>query len=747
MPDISVVTADSNAERTIARATQTARGQHEAGVELLVAGNASRPAQPGVPDAAGEPAARSRSAADFGPWEPGPVLQATYDTKPAPRAHARAYRPDIDGLRAIAVLAVLLFHCGVPGFPGGFVGVDLFFVISGFLITGQLAGDIEAGQMSIGRFYDRRIRRIGPALFVTLIVTAVASAALLLPSYLVAMSWALVSAATSVANIYLWRVAGDYFAPMSTFQPLLHTWSLSVEEQFYLFVPVLMMVCARPLRRRWVLLFGPLCLGSFAFSLVITGPWVAANFYLLPSRAWEFGIGALVATTPLPAITRRWAAEAMAVAALALLLLPVFLFDDETVFPGLNALWPCLGAALLIHVGGGARPAVTALLGTRPFVAVGLISYSLYLVHWPIISLMRYRAVAPLDGAQIAGVVVASVVLATLMWRYIEQPFRRPAAALTRRRVFAGGLGAIAVACLLGLVGIAGRGFPARFPGFAEQQAADLELWKSGRCFLPGDVEELDWSARDCTRIATGPRKVMLWGDSYAAHYVPGIIANADALHATVLQYTASGCPPALSLHARPRCEKFNAHALDIIRTEHVQTVILSARWTDHLHSSLGQIGSTLAALDAMGVSVVLVGQSPEFAADAQVVAFLKGSRDPGAVNRWTVAFPLAINDTLRRIAGEHAFVDPMPALCDGSTCTYQDRGTFLFLDYGHYSVAGSALAVRALFAGSALGASSRIASRGALSPTDVLHEPSRVKAGDRGNDRALVVTGDATQP
>jgi peptidoglycan/LPS O-acetylase OafA/YrhL len=728
MPDISVVAADSNAERTMARANQPARGQHEADVELLVAGNASRSVELRGIDPASEPTGPSRMAAGFSPWQPGPVLQDAYDAKPAPRAHARAYRPDIDGLRAIAVLAVLLFHCGVPGFPGGFVGVDVFFVISGFLITGQLAGDIEAGQMSIGRFYDRRIRRIAPALFVTLIVTTVASAALLLPSYLLAASWALVSAATSVANIYLWRVAGDYFAPMSTFQPLLHTWSLAVEEQFYLFVPVLMMICARPLRRRWVLLFAPLCLGSFALSVAITGPWVAANFYLLPSRAWEFGIGALVATTPLPAITRRWAAEAVAAAALALLLLPVFLFDDATPFPGLNALWPCLGAALLIHVGRDARPGVTALLGTRPFVAVGLISYSLYLVHWPIVSLMRYRAVAPLDGGQIAGVLVASVVLATLMWRYVEQPFRRPAAALTRRRVFAGGLGAIAVACLLGFVGIAGQGFPARFPGFAEQEVvADHELWKSGTCFLPGDVEELAWSARDCTRIATGPRKVMLWGDSYAAHYVPGIIANADALHATVLQYTASGCPPALSLHARPRCEKFNAHALAIIRAEHVQTVILSARWTDHLHSSLDQIGSTLAALDAMGVSVVLVGQSPEFAADAQVIAFLKGSRDPGAINRWTVAFPLAINDTLRRIAGEHVFIDPMPPLCDGSTCTYQDRGTFLFLDYGHYSAAGSALAVRALFAGSPLGASSRIASRGALSPPD---QPSRATDG-----------------
>jgi peptidoglycan/LPS O-acetylase OafA/YrhL len=614
-------------------------------------------------------------------------------------------------------MSVLLFHCGVPGFSGGFVGVDVFFVISGFLITGQLAADIAAGRMSIARFYDRRIRRIAPALFVTLVVTAAASAALLLPSYLLDTSRALVAAAASVSNIYLWREAGDYFAPSSAFQPLLHTWSLSVEEQFYLFVPVLMMVCARVLRRRWVLLFAPLSLVSFALSVYATTAAPFANFYLLPTRAWEFGLGALVATTPLPAIARPLPARATGLAALALLLAPVFVFDDLTPFPGLNALWPCLGTALLIHLGRTTRTGVTALLGARPCVAVGLISYSLYLVHWPIVALLRYREVAPLDGEQIAGVLVASFVLATLMWRFVEQPFRRPVAALTRRRVFAGAIGAIAVAVLLGFAGIAGQGFPARFPSFALTAVPGEEQWKTGRCFLNVDPDYRDWSLSDCTRIATGPRKVLLWGDSYAAHYIPGILANADALQATVIQYTAAGCPPMLSFRSRaaPRCHKFNAHALDIIRAEKVQTVILAARWTDRVRDGLDRIGSTLSALDAMGEHVVLVGQSPEFAADAPIIAFLKGSRDPGVVNRWKVAFPLAINDTLRALAGGNVFVDPMPLLCDGATCTYQDRGALLFEDYGHYSAAGSSLAVRGLLMESAFAAANQAASKGAM--------------------------------
>jgi hypothetical protein len=497
-----------------------------------------------------------------------------------------------------------------------------------------------------------------------------------------------------------------------------------------------MMVGARPLRGRWVLLFAPLCLASFALSVFATTAAPVPNFYLLPTRAWEFGLGALVATTKFPAITRRWAAEAAAAAALALILVPVFRFDDATPFPGLNALWPCLGTALLIRVGSTARPAATELLGQRPCVAVGLISYSLYLVHWPIISLMRYWAVAPLDGWQIAAALAASFALAALMWRFVEQPFRRPAAAPNRRRVLAGGLGAIALASLLGLVGIAGRGFPARFPGYAEQVIPGYEQWKIGRCFLGEDPDYRDWSPRDCTRIATGPRKVLLWGDSYAGHYVPGMLANADAVHATVLQYTAAGCPPVLTFrsYSKPGCQAFNAHALDIIRDEHVQTVILSARWTGlaQLGLDLDQIGSTLSALDAMGVRVMLMGQSPEFAADAPVISFLKGSRNPRAVNRWTVAFPLAINDTLRRIAGDHTFVDPMPPLCDGSTCTYQDRGTFLFDDFGHYSAVGSSIAVRGLFAGAVLAADNATASPFATSPTEVAHRPHPLEASNR---------------
>ncbi|MFT8246080.1 acyltransferase family protein [Roseomonas sp. BN140053] len=614
-----------------------------------------------------------------------------------PAQPAPSYRPDIDGLRAVAVVAVVLFHCGVPGFSGGYVGVDVFFVISGYLITGHLAAEIAGGRLSILRFYERRIRRIVPALFVTLLLTWLAAAVLLLPPYLLETSRSLVAAALSVSNIYFWRAA-NYFAVDSSFQPLLHTWSLSVEEQFYLFIPVLMALAAPLLRARWVVLFASLCAASFALSVYATTTFSTANFFLLPTRAWELGLGSLLATTPLPRILRRRTAELAGIAGLLLILAPVVLFTEATPFPGINALYPCLGSMLLIHVGRSARSSVTVLLSTPPFVALGLISYSLYLVHWPIISLLRYRAVGMLDTSQVVMVLAASLVLATLSWRFVEQPFRRPSPALTQRRVLLGGVGAIGVACLVGLVGIGARGFPARFPDFTEQAITGNEQWMPDRCFFLSHRDPRRWSPLDCTRVATGPHRVLLWGDSFAAQYVPGLVAQADTLRATVIQYTAAGCLPLLSsaAYAQIRCQAFNGRVLDILREQRIDTVLIAGRWSG-MKGRFEELAATLATLDRQGVRTVMIGQSPEFPADVQVLSFLKGSRADDAVNRWPVLFSPDLNQDLAGVAGRHRFVDPMSELCTGPLCTYQERGTFLFEDFAHYSVAGSIRVVRSL--------------------------------------------------
>jgi len=609
------------------------------------------------------------------------------------------YRADIDGLRAVAVIPVVLFHAGVSQFSGGFVGVDVFFVISGYVISQSLMGDIARGEFSILNFYARRVRRIFPALFAVMAATFAYAYFTLLPSHFEDFSESLLAASAFVSNIYFWKDSG-YFAAEAVYRPLLHTWSLSVEEQFYIFMPVAVYLVARFFRSRWLTVFLPVLLISLALSIYAMGTAPTANFYLLPTRAWELLVGALLALAPPPPARSKIANEAIAAIGLALILFAVFSFDETTPFPGYNAIYPCLGSALIIYSGTGAGTLVGSLLSIRPVVAIGLISYSLYLVHWPIVVFVNYQSLASPTPLQTVGIIVASVLLAAFSWRFIEQPFRRPQPYITRPRLLTGGVAAIAIFAAVGAVGVQAQGFPGRFPDFTEQKIAGNEQWRLKDCFRINDINTRSWDAKACTLTAGGSRKVLLWGDSFAAQYVPGIVANADMIDATVIQYTGPGCPPVLSYvsHGRPLCKDFNAAALKLIETEEIGTVILSARWTDLQSRGLEELRSTLDALKGMGREVYVLGQSPEFSMDVQVIAYMQGSRDPAAVDRWDVFFDPAINEELRGYAGDAVFIDPIAELCEGRSCPYRDKGIFLFEDYGHFSAEGAKRAVEAYF-------------------------------------------------
>lgn len=622
------------------------------------------------------------------------------------------YRPDVDGLRALAILPVMLFHAGVTGFTGGFVGVDIFFVISGYVIALSLHDDLEQGRFSVWRFYAKRIRRIFPALFVTVAVTAIFAYLLLLPSFFLDFSKSLLAAAVFLSNLYFWQASG-YFAADAVFRPLLHTWSLSVEEQFYLFMPLATFVIYRYLGRRWLLILVPSILASLTLSAYASATAPTANFFLLPTRAWELLLGAALALGRFPPMTSRWLAEALGLIGLAMIAFAVLSFDEATAFPGLNALYPCLGTALLIYAGqertARARPLATALLSLRPLVFIGLISYSLYLVHWPIVSFLHYRSLDQPNAGEVLAMLAASFVLATLSWRFVEQPFRRPRSAagktaITQPRLLAGGLAVMLVFAAAGGLGIAAGGFPQRMTDFVEQKIPGHQHWNRGRCFLDDNPDIRRWQAAACTLTdgageGAGPA-VLLWGDSFAAHYVPGIVAHAARTPARVIQYTAAGCPPILSYysHARPRCSQFNAHALTIIKDLEIDSVILSARWTDLQSRGLDQLQGTLAQLRSLGVQVTVIGQSPQFATSVQVIAYAKGSREPGSSDKWKIFFDPRINAELKRHAGAATFIDPLEALCDGPLCPYRDRGRYLYEDAEHFSVYGSGRAVAAFF-------------------------------------------------
>ncbi|WP_144244377.1 acyltransferase family protein, partial [Pseudohaliea rubra] len=341
-----------------------------------------------------------------------------------------AYRPEIDGLRALAVLPIVLFHAGFAWLPGGYVGVDIFFVISGYLLGTIVSRDIAGGRFSVRRFYARRARRLLPAMLAMLAVTLVAGYFLLLPGELLRLAQATLSVLLLVPNIYFWESATSYFGLDIATEPLLHTWSLGVEEQFYLLLPALLLVSAR-LRRPWLLL-AALLLISFLVNVSLMTIDSSSSFYLLPGRAWELLAGVLLGRYGGKLRAHRGSAGALGVAGLLLCTLPMVLLDETSPFPGSNALWPVLGTAALLAATKDSDTGVSWLLARAPLVAIGRVSYSLYLWHWPVVV---YLELARPDADSNRWLTLAlSLALAWLSYTCIEQRYRRPPAALAPAR-------------------------------------------------------------------------------------------------------------------------------------------------------------------------------------------------------------------------------------------------------------------------------------------------------------------------
>ncbi len=342
-------------------------------------------------------------------------------------AHAK-YRPDIDGLRAVAVLPVLFYHLGISLTPGGFVGVDIFFVISGYLITGLISAEMHEGTYSIRNFYVRRARRIFPALFFMCAVTALFVLLFCLPSDAKRFSSSLAAATLFGSNVYFYLTA-DYFGAAAETQPLLHTWSLAVEEQFYIVFPLILLLVRRYFGQRERQVMVVLALLSLALSIWLVRTDQAGAFYLLHSRAWELLLGALLALGTFPAIRSRLLAGALGILGLALIAGSVLLYREAMPFPGLAALAPCIGAALLIHTGKDASLLSARALSLAPVRFIGLISYSLYLWHWPIDVIARYFAFwygwDPDLKLHKLALLALSFGAAILSWHYVERPFRQ----------------------------------------------------------------------------------------------------------------------------------------------------------------------------------------------------------------------------------------------------------------------------------------------------------------------------------
>lgn len=323
-------------------------------------------------------------------------LPAPRDLQPPDRAYPQAsahvqYRADIDGLRAIAVMAVVAYHAGIKAAGGGFIGVDIFFVISGYLIGSIVLGEAREGQFSLLRFYERRVRRLLPALVLVLCATFALAAVYSFPAELVQLGRSMLAALFFASNIFFWRHSGYFDAPAET-QPLLHTWSLAVEEQFYLFFPLTLVLLVRYAPQYLKVVIVAATALSLLLCIEATADFSKASFFLLPMRAWEFLLGVLIAIGLFPRLPDPLIRNVAAAAGLAMICAAILVFTNETPFPGFSALLPTVGAALVIGSGLSGPTFVKRLLSLRPVVFVGLISYSLYLWHWPVIVFQRSDA-------------------------------------------------------------------------------------------------------------------------------------------------------------------------------------------------------------------------------------------------------------------------------------------------------------------------------------------------------------------
>ncbi len=505
------------------------------------------------------------------------------------------YRAEIDGLRALAVLAVVLYHAGF-GFRGGFVGVDVFFVISGYLITSLIWKDLETGRFTLAGFWERRARRIAPALVVLLVPVLVAGWFLLLPSDYRELGKATAAQAVVSANVYYWRHTG-YFDGVAEEMPLLHTWSLAVEEQFYLVVPILFWLAyrVRRLRTRSAML-SVLGIGmgaSFALSIVGVARHPAASFYLLPTRAWELMLGSIVAFLPTSSalLERRGVRDLASALGLALVVVPGWVYSKGTPFPGLAAMAPCGGTALLIWANGRSGDRIPTLVGCllalRPLVFVGLISYSLYLWHWPLLAYGQYHSFDPMTVGQRGFLVALGFILAYLSYRFVETPFRERRVA-RGRVIFGYAGGGLAVAMAGGLACAHFQGFPERVPARA-QAYADAKDDLGHVIELTADDVRSDLLLPIGVRDGSAPLALLLWGDSHAMAAIPAFdeYLKDNGMSGRVAAHSSTA--PVLDWFRVKKwglnqdAVAFSNAVLDYVQQKQIRHVVMAARWRGYL--------------------------------------------------------------------------------------------------------------------------------------------------------------------
>jgi peptidoglycan/LPS O-acetylase OafA/YrhL len=619
------------------------------------------------------------------------------------------YNPIFDGLRAVAVLPVVMFHA-LPGYaPGGFVGVDVFFVISGFLISGVIFDGVSRKSFTLRAFYAARIRRIFPALLVMLAAVFVAGWCLLFPIDMIRLGHQIVASAAFASNIYFWCQAG-YFSPDATTYPLLHLWSLGVEEQFYLVWPLAIVLLWR---RSWAILPAIVIVGAASFAVSLLTEDRAAAFYLPVCRAWELMLGAGLAWLMRDG-TRRFAPnllDAAAIAGLVLILGSIVFIHESDPYPGWRALVPTIGACLVLWSGSGSR-VVAPLLSWRPLVFVGLISYPLYMWHWPVFWIARTVGSLDLSLERAALLVAISFALAWATFVLVEKPIRF-GLAWSRPAIPIWLAAALVIVALIGQ-GSAVNGFPGRWPPEVITLLTykfDEASFRIGKCHLKPEQGPSDFSSECFSNHEAGGRHVVLWGDSAVTAIEPGLQQIGKG-HLDIDELTTSNCPPFIGdykpMSDRPHCAAINQFAFNYIRASRPDVVIIS--FSPSYDTDLpSQAVNTVRELRKFFAGTLLVVGPPPLwpkAFPETVLNSYLASRSPGALEFLAMPPDVAqasktVDETVgKAISAERAiYLSATQQLCPERQCIAMPGGEPAVFDRFHMTRGASAIVARAIYA------------------------------------------------
>lgn len=609
-------------------------------------------------------------------------------TAPHPLHHPK-YRPDVDGLRAVAVLSVVAFHAFPDRLPGGYVGVDIFFVISGFLITTIILKSLSAGSFSFGEFYARRVKRIFPALIVVLVTCYALGWFLLLPDEYKQLGKHISGGAGFISNFLLWKESG-YFDSAADSKPLLHLWSLGIEEQFYIVWPLMLFFAWK---RRVSLFFVIVAIlaASFVLNVLTIGADAVATFYSPATRFWELMVGGALAYRYFHEPPSAANGDFKSVVGLGLIAVAIVALDKHSAFPGWWAALPTIGALLLISSGPGAW-VNRRVLSNPVMVWFGLISFPLYLWHWPLLSLLRIAG-EPSRETRV-GAVLASIALAYITYRLVEKPIRFGRHSTAK----------VAGLCFLMIgIGLAGyftylrEGFLWRFPPLIQEvgrfQYDPRKDYREGSCFLRPEQDQTQFGS------CLGAARIFLWGDSHAAQLYPGL----EKALGKVAQFTKSGCPPLLGADVRghPLCKAVNDHVFDLIVKHKPDRVIVAGAWAAAGAHDWKLVATTLLELKKAGVRRIdLVGPVPHWKSGLPrtVITYLRRNPVDELPARMTFgldAKALQIDQEMQAYAARYGvgYVSAIKILCDSAGCltrTGADVASLTAFDYAHLTAAGS---------------------------------------------------------